>query len=49
MNKIAQDQVTLSLANKEDFLLMKKGITGGFTAGVIEAFGDAQRWTDSSR
>lgn len=30
MNKIAQDQVTLSLANQEDFPLMKKELQDAF-------------------
>ncbi|EIL84119.1 GNAT family N-acetyltransferase [Bacillus altitudinis MN12] len=42
MNKIAQDQVTLSLANQEDFPLMKKELQDAFTAGIIDAFGDAE-------
>ncbi|MGX9291529.1 GNAT family N-acetyltransferase [Bacillus sp. A015] len=42
MNKTSQHQVTLSLANKEDFPSMKKELQEAFTAGVIEAFGDAQ-------
>ncbi|MBD3858476.1 GNAT family N-acetyltransferase [Bacillus sp. 28A-2] len=42
MNKISQHQVTLSLAKKEDFPSMKKELQEAFTAGVIEAFGDAK-------
>ncbi|PCK21215.1 N-acetyltransferase [Bacillus pumilus] len=42
MNKISKDQVTLSLANQEDFPSMKKELQEAFTAGVIDAFGDAE-------
>ncbi|KPN15245.1 gcn5-related n-acetyltransferase [Bacillus australimaris] len=42
MNKINQHEVTLAHANKEDFPSMKKELQKAFTAGVIEAFGDAQ-------
>ncbi|MFP7208198.1 GNAT family N-acetyltransferase [Bacillus safensis] len=42
MNKITQHEVTLAQANKEDFPSMKKELQKAFTAGVIDAFGDAQ-------
>lgn len=42
MNKITQHEVTLAHANKEDFPSMKKELQKAFTAGVIDAFGDAQ-------
>ncbi|GLF91585.1 hypothetical protein Saga11_28440 [Bacillus safensis] len=42
MNKINQHEVTLAHANKEDFSSMKKELQKAFTAGVIDAFGDAQ-------
>lgn len=42
MNKISHHQVTLSLANKEDFPSMKKELQDAFTAGVIDIFGDAE-------
>ncbi|MCM3037106.1 GNAT family N-acetyltransferase [Bacillus pumilus] len=41
MNNITQHEVTLELAKEEDFPFMKNELQKAFTAGVIDAFGDA--------